>query len=655
MTWIWFGNASSTAELGSMAERTRPTRAPNAGKYARVAVLRVFPVLCGCLCFAAPSSIAQAQSLGGIHHYELVVLGEEHESDETNMAYEITDCGLVVGQIMRVFPAVPNPSLQAFVYSTRGRPGLPAGAVTFLSTPAAQGTPSIARDANDDGWIVGSYGADSANTPTHLRRAVAWRLASDGSLIPISIDPPDVGGFLEYDDGGYGWLSAVSTGDAPWVAALFARTESCGFGPLSLQRESVAAVHLPSTADSSSITYRVLCDECPEPDVTDEGRHDARGISPNGKLLCGSRQTCGFADSCGERLGLQARNWLRDWPACSTCVPGLQCVLCRTPNPVASGDFHGAASQAAILDDGSAAGIVADEWPDLEGNDPACGERAYIWDTYDPCGSACVHQSVPPQSLGIALPLPVGLSVKHTQAFDFERSAFATQGVIAGHFVAGSLSANTTHADSQGYLWFAPLHSSGTMGEAYWEGVAASAMLSPITPGFAGVTVGELRGVNRRGDAVGSATYLPVDPAGPSQYRAVYLRAVPIACVGDLNQDGGVGSPDLAVLLGAWCRPGEFNCEALADLNVDGAVGAPYLALLLGNWGPTPCGGPCAPDVVIIPEEFAQQSKEAVDLSIALVGLTDIEGYRAWAATAPAGLRELVEEIIWRIAKAGVN
>jgi YVTN family beta-propeller protein len=47
---------------------------------------------------------------------------------------------------------------------------------------------------------------------------------------------------------------------------------------------------------------------------------------------------------------------------------------------------------------------------------------------------------------------------------------------------------------------------------------------------------------------------------------------------GDLNGDGLVGAPDLAILLGAWGSSGP------ADLDGSGDVGAPDIALLLGAW-----------------------------------------------------------------------
>ena len=44
----------------------------------------------------------------------------------------------------------------------------------------------------------------------------------------------------------------------------------------------------------------------------------------------------------------------------------------------------------------------------------------------------------------------------------------------------------------------------------------------------------------------------------------------------------------MAVLLGAWgiCAPGDL-CECL-DADEDGIIGSADLAILLGNWGPNP-------------------------------------------------------------------
>ncbi len=52
--------------------------------------------------------------------------------------------------------------------------------------------------------------------------------------------------------------------------------------------------------------------------------------------------------------------------------------------------------------------------------------------------------------------------------------------------------------------------------------------------------------------------------------------------LGDLDDDGVVGSSDLIILLGAW---GRCRGDCIADLDGDGAVGTTDLILLLGNWG----------------------------------------------------------------------
>ncbi len=51
----------------------------------------------------------------------------------------------------------------------------------------------------------------------------------------------------------------------------------------------------------------------------------------------------------------------------------------------------------------------------------------------------------------------------------------------------------------------------------------------------------------------------------------------------------------------------------------------------------------------------ASDSKDAVEFSIEFVGLDGIEGYKEWAATVPAPLRELVEQVVWNTAKGGVE
>jgi hypothetical protein len=48
--------------------------------------------------------------------------------------------------------------------------------------------------------------------------------------------------------------------------------------------------------------------------------------------------------------------------------------------------------------------------------------------------------------------------------------------------------------------------------------------------------------------------------------------------LGDLDCDGTIGGPDLAILLGGWGRSGA------GDLDGSGAVDAPDIGILLGEW-----------------------------------------------------------------------
>lgn len=64
----------------------------------------------------------------------------------------------------------------------------------------------------------------------------------------------------------------------------------------------------------------------------------------------------------------------------------------------------------------------------------------------------------------------------------------------------------------------------------------------------------------------------------------ITITRVPVTVPSDLNNDGIVGAPDLAILLAAWgaCAPKQ---QCPADLNNDGVVGPQDLAALLSAWG----------------------------------------------------------------------
>jgi hypothetical protein len=79
-----------------------------------------------------------------------------------------------------------------------------------------------------------------------------------------------------------------------------------------------------------------------------------------------------------------------------------------------------------------------------------------------------------------------------------------------------------------------------------------------------------------------SGTWNDIDNA----FTTVGLIEIP--CEGDLDGDGLVGGPDLAILLGAW-----GSAASNADFNADATVDAADLAVLLGAWGACPTSNAC--------------------------------------------------------------
>ncbi|MBI1302545.1 MAG: hypothetical protein GC172_01985, partial [Phycisphaera sp.] len=101
--------------------------------------------------------------IGGISHYELVVLGADEVTafNEFNMAYEVTDCGIVVGQMNRQVGAVPV--YQGFFYLDRARFERPAGHLEFL--PALRGLVWFAEGDQVSNWAVADINQMVSPTP----------------------------------------------------------------------------------------------------------------------------------------------------------------------------------------------------------------------------------------------------------------------------------------------------------------------------------------------------------------------------------------------------------------------------------------------------------------------------------------------------------
>jgi hypothetical protein len=594
------------------------------------------------------------------------------------MAYEVTDCGIVVGQMRRqvALPGGGAPLVyQGFFYLDRARFGRSAGDLEFLPSLLPSGvpspiTPSIARDVNADGWIVGDMGQDpDLSDFTFVPRAAAWRISDASTPFVRAITPPQP---VEGESGGervYGWLGAVSEGEEPWAAFTFEGptcTIDNGSGPGGPVPRSdlIASVRLGSSiAPEEPLQIRTLCSICPEPDVTStgdpSGRLAALGISANGDIVCGSRQICSFELNCHGPVLQRARQW---FPAelCPEvpCSDELQCRTCLTPDPVSEGFAGAAARQHAVLVDGSAVGFVTDAWPELgEGVLVQCGAWAFAWEPLPPdwceasgAPSPCGNGGYAPTTVGSRLPLPAIPNRTRSEAFDLEFNETAAHGLHVGHFAVGFVESGSD-PDGRGLVWFAEGDQVSD-----WAVADINELVSPTPPieGYSSFVVRALRGVNTRGDAVGTAEFTPTDGTDPVR-RAVLLRAVPSGLAGDLDGDGMVGASDLAILLDRWCPSSGAPCDPIADLNCDGMVGAADLSALLANWGNGAGTAAATRGGEPVPEAIALDSKDAVEFSIEFVGLDGIEGYKEWAATAPAPLRELVEQVVWNTAKGGVE
>lgn len=79
--------------------------------------------------------------------------------------------------------------------------------------------------------------------------------------------------------------------------------------------------------------------------------------------------------------------------------------------------------------------------------------------------------------------------------------------------------------------------------------------------------------------AIVAGGFFGTSPSGDS-YLALW-QGCAVVCAGDLDGDGAVGAPDLAIVFAAWGTPA-------GDLDGDGTTSAQDIAVLLGAWGECP-------------------------------------------------------------------
>ncbi len=552
--------------------------------------------------------LAEAQSppdgpVGGVHHFEAILLGLSQQDHEANAAYGITDHGVVVGRVKD--GGVPR----AFVYALRDRTddlGLGLGSFQLLPTSGSGG--AVAYAANDAGVIVGAVGSGDLarfDLSSESERAAAWRLAQSAGTSVSVISPPFTPDFLTYSQGGYGRFRSVASGASPWAGGSFRTSVNCGWSPFSPQRTAATAVRLqpsgPGTAD-----YRW--------ELPDSARAEVRAISSAAVALGGVLENC-------PTWTKSARGWtLGD----SSDLIGLA----RHFDPDSSSETTGETLIDAVLDDGTAVGFGLDSWSSGH-------ELALFW---RPSVDA-VGDILPPENVS-------GHGLKGSRAYGVASTAGWSCGLESGRFAVGRYRPEFA---ARGRVWFRPDSMGSNWSTDSWTYRDVNDLISPIQSAVGSIVVTELFGVNRRGDMAGAAT---VSTPFGSRTVPIVLRAVPMRCVGDLNHDGIIGAPDLAILLGNWCATGGVGCVSMADLNIDGVVGSQDLALLLNNWDST-CSCAALGDASEVPAVLAYGARASLDFSIQYVGLVDLPTYKHWAAQVPPELREVFDSVIWSVANEG--
>ena len=511
------------------------------------------------------------------------------------------------------------------MYSITGQFGLPAGTLLELPNPdPIHGGFSAAFDVNEQGLIVGSVGGVE---PTQFfftdERAAVWRLEAGVSPTLAIIAPPSASEFTAYGQGGFGRLESVSSsaGGETWAAGHFGLAASCGFGFGSPRyAASAARIDLPSVNgyrwDSQS----------------DHPRGSMRAISEGRSWMAGLLLSCGTVFACEGNADSLGWGW--------TFAPAAPSLEGYDRNPdVFGGNSFSAARVEAVLDDGSAVGRVFDR--ELDGG--ICASQAFAWEPGLSNAGAVLLDINQPNA-----PEPPD-GFKGYWANDVAQLASP---LITGRLAVGAVVLSSI--GDRGALWFRPDSAAGWTTED-WQYRRVRSMVSPLKSETETLRVVELHGVNRFGDCVGIAEVVETAPDGPVTRRAVLLRSVPVACVGDLNRDGSVGPADLTMLLSYWCNgPSCASAAAIADLNVDGQVGAADLTIFLANWG-GPCSWPvCSSLADEVPESAVQLAMESVDFAAQFVGLSDFAGYRAWRDAAPAPIVRIFDEVVWTIAKGGL-
>ncbi len=595
---------------------------------------------------AAQAALAQQDVVPGIRNYEVEILKPSQDElaiqdDGKNSGMDVSDCGLVVGRVRR------SGGFDAFVWSWRSQFGLAARSWTALPLPDPdpyEFADAEALDVSEFGVVVGGFGdvvgfvgsGVGSSTP-FLQRGAVWRLNAAGGISATIIEPPP--GFMQNNETtgevGGSLLEAIAA-DPPFRAVGYAKSKHFCAGNSGPKGRPGAMVVEFAPPPNQSVIYSTD----PASDASSEApppKARPLGVSRQGEFIVGAQPGtlgCEVFPECGKPTF--PTRWMQVAGLPNFLQPHLLLPLSSETEPPQLAELL--AEVRAVTADGVAIGQLTPF-----DNSYPCPTHAFVWelasDPLAPITVSLLPASDDASSIG----------------YDIEKMKWCAQNGATRNIAVGDCQP-IADGPISGAIWFSePVGDSGAMA---WARIDVNAMIAgvdgnldhgAVVSQMYGVHVTGLRGVNQWGDCVGIAT---IDTDTTSVRYPVLLRAVRL--LGDLDHDGVVDAPDLAILLNAWCEGGCTSTPTpAADFNRDGDVGAADLGALLNAFGTMNGDDPdCSSGESQVPVDIAAASKEKVIHSIEWVGLLDIEGYRIWAATAPAPLRQIIDEVIWQLSNA---
>lgn len=576
----------------------------------------------------------------GVWNYDVVLPDFDSaggvDNNGQNGARDISNGGLVVGRVNLGSGAGVQ---RAFVYAlpgfaTSGQFGVLPNAVLLLPNPNdGNGVPfasAQALDINETGVVVGVAGGTFTLAPVGESawgsRAVLWRLGAGagGATTWQRFDPPNAAPHGTWPQGEIGETTFLAiSSEHPiraigWAAAAY----NC-FGPCTAPGAAGKFVaFVVDVSSTGAIQYRTEPSARPGlPTCPRKAR--VIGISREGQFMVGSRNTL---------IGCMH----------DPVTPLAECTPTLWTPGTNLNDINVSSSHGNL---GDAVQLSAWTWDAAECNAVSKrndGKGLGVGFALQGAGTSVPHAwLIPaPGTTGPTTPLALPSLPDGATVLDVEIAKWLTPTTSEARRIAvGVAGADLPLSqDQSGAIWF--WNASGwNSGSWSVRDVNTAAVLSPLWAAR-GIKILRLRGVNEWGDAVGEAFVNGVR-------RPVILRASRL--LGDLDWNGCVGASDLAILLSAWCPSAPCNTATpAADFNRDGLVGAQDLATMLSQWSCTQAALESP-----VPASVAQNSRESVDFAANFVGLSDIPGYRAWAATAPEPLRALVDSVMWSVAKGG--